>query len=104
MGRRTLRRIDPALDLSQHLKSIDELTAPLSTQLVFGHAAPLEIEVGCGKGLFLHSVSGAVPEHCFLGCEVARSTHASPPRNWPGHNAAMRCWCMATPGVCFGST
>lgn len=71
MGRRTLRRIDPSLDLSQHLKSLDALSLPFTAEREFGRTAPLEIEVGSGKGLFLQSVSGAVPEHCFLGCEVS---------------------------------
>ena len=71
MGRRTLRRIDPSLDLSQHLKLLDELSPPFTPERGFGRTSPLEIEVGSGKGLFLQSISGAVPEHCFLGCEVS---------------------------------
>ena len=71
MGRRTLRRIDPSLDLSQHLKSLDELSPPFTPERGFGRTAPLEIEVGSGKGLFLQSISGAVSGHCFLGCEVS---------------------------------
>jgi tRNA (guanine-N7-)-methyltransferase len=71
MGRRALRKIDPALDLSRHLKTFDELPRPWNAALLFDRDAPLEVEVGTGKGLFLQSAARAVPEHNFLGCEIA---------------------------------
>jgi tRNA (guanine-N7-)-methyltransferase len=71
MGRRALRKIDPRLDLSRHLKTIDDLPQPLDTTQLFGREAPLEVEVGSGKGLFLASAAAAMPEHNFLGVEVA---------------------------------
>ena len=71
MGRRALGKIDPTLDLSRHLKSWDELPRPWNASLLFGHDAPLEVEVGSGKGLFLQSVAVALPEHNFLGIEIA---------------------------------
>ena len=72
MGRRALRRIDPSLDLSQHLKTIEELPVPFDGAALFGHDAPLEIEVGSGKGLFLATASGENPDGNYLGCEVSR--------------------------------
>ncbi len=72
MGRRALRSIDPSLDLSQHLKPTEQLPAPLDIAALFGRAAPLEIEVGSGKGLFLINASGENPDRSFLGCEVSR--------------------------------
>jgi tRNA (guanine-N7-)-methyltransferase len=71
MGRRALRKIDPAADLSRHLKSWDELPRPWDATNLFGREAPLEVEVGSGKGLFLQSAAAAVPEHDFLGVEIA---------------------------------
>ncbi len=71
MGRRALGKIDPALDLSRHLKSWGELPRPWNASLLFGHDAPLEVEVGSGKGLFLQSAAVALPEHNFLGIEIA---------------------------------
>ena len=71
MGRRALRKIDPALDLSRHLKTWDELPRPWDASLLFGREAPLEVEVGSGKGLFLQSAAVALPEHNFLGIEIA---------------------------------
>ena len=40
---------------------------------LFARPAPLEIEVGSGKGMFMVSASGERPQHNFLGCEVARN-------------------------------
>ena len=71
MGRRALRKIDPSLDLSGQLKSFDDLPNPWDTGALFGKAAPLEIEVGSGKGLFMEHACGAHPERNFLGIEVA---------------------------------
>jgi tRNA (guanine-N7-)-methyltransferase len=45
--------------------------APWDPTKLFGREAPLEVEVGSGKGLFLQNASLAHPEHNFLGVEVA---------------------------------
>jgi tRNA (guanine-N7-)-methyltransferase len=39
---------------------------------LFGRRAPLEVEVGSGKGLFLRSAAIARPDADFLGAEVAQ--------------------------------
>ena len=72
MGRRALRKIDPAIDLTGRLKTFDELPRPWDAAALFGRAAALEVEVGTGKGLFLRSAAAARPESDFLGIEVAR--------------------------------
>jgi tRNA (guanine-N7-)-methyltransferase len=71
MGRRALRKIDPALDLSRHFKEWDELPQPWNADSLFSRPAPLEVEVGSGKGLFLQSAAVAIPAHNFLGIEIA---------------------------------
>jgi tRNA (guanine-N7-)-methyltransferase len=71
MGRRALRKIDPALDLSRHLKSWDALPQPWNAAELFGREAPLEVEVGSGKGLFLQTAAAARPERNLLGVEIA---------------------------------
>lgn len=71
MTRRPLRKIDPALDLARHLLAPDQLPRPWSAAALFGREAPLEVEVGCGKGLFLVEAATERPEHNFLGIEVA---------------------------------
>jgi tRNA (guanine-N7-)-methyltransferase len=72
MSRRALRKIDSALDLSRHLKTWDELPQPWDSTALFGRVAPLEVEVGSGKGLFLQTAAAEVPDHDFLGVELAR--------------------------------
>ena len=71
MGRRALRKVDPDLDLSAYLKVFDELPNPWDAEQLFGRPAPLEVEVGSGKGLFLVGAAAERPEHHFLGLEIA---------------------------------
>jgi len=71
MPRRALRKIDPALDLQRYLKLPDELPRPWNAAHLFDRDAPLEIEVGSGKGLFLQSAAERNPGHNFLGIEIA---------------------------------
>jgi tRNA (guanine-N7-)-methyltransferase len=72
MGRRALPKIDPTLDVSRHFRTVEELVdAPWDPAALFGRSAPLEVEVGSGKGLFLQTASIGTPEHDFLGIEVA---------------------------------
>jgi tRNA (guanine-N7-)-methyltransferase len=72
MGRRALPKIDLTLDLSQHLTTVEQLCAePWGSRALFGREAPLEVEVGSGKGLFLQNAAIGTPQHNFLGVEVA---------------------------------
>ena len=61
MPRRALRKLDPALDLSFHLKTIDDLPRPWNATQLFPQDLPLEVEVGSGKGLFLQFGGEAEP-------------------------------------------
>lgn len=72
MGRRSLKKVDQQLDLSQHLHSWETLPRPLVLQSLIKTPGPLEIEVGCGKGLFLLKASDEFPSHRFLGIELSR--------------------------------
>lgn len=72
MGRRALRKTDPKLDLSSYLLTFDDLPNPWDTAAFFGREAPLEVEVGSGKGLFMRTAAEARPEVDFLGIEVAK--------------------------------
>lgn len=71
MGRRALRNIDTSLDLSRHLLSFDDFPQPWNSAAMFGRSAPLEVELGTGKGLFISTAAAACPQHNFLGIEVA---------------------------------
>ncbi len=71
MGRPILRKIDPSLDLSRHFFELSSLAQPWDAAAVFGRKAPLEIEVGSGKGLFLRKAACGMPLVDFLGIEIA---------------------------------
>ena len=70
MGRRTLRKIDPAIDLTGHVRTFEQLPRPFRAEALFGRTAPLEVEIGSGKGLFLRTAAAERPEVDFLGTEV----------------------------------
>jgi len=73
MGRRALPKLDPTLDLSRHMRSVDELPRPWDAAALFAASdALLEVEVGSGKGLFLQSAATARADHNFLAVEVAQ--------------------------------
>lgn len=72
MPRRTLRRIDQSLDYSKHLFFVKDVPEGWDTVRYFEFPdRPLEVEIGSGKGHFLHDVALAVPDHNYLGIEVA---------------------------------
>ena len=71
MPRRALRKLDPSLDLSRHYKEFEQLPRPWDARALFNRDAPLEIEVGSGKGLFLATAAARNPEHNFVGIELA---------------------------------
>lgn len=71
MSRSSFERIRAGLDLTSFLKTWDELPKSWDPSVWFGRVAPLELEIGSGKGLFLRTAAAASPEHDFLGIEVA---------------------------------
>jgi tRNA (guanine-N7-)-methyltransferase len=72
MGRRALPKIPPHSDVAPHVLELESLEPPLDVARTFARAAPLEIEVGSGKGLFLVSTAAAHPDRNYLGIEIAR--------------------------------
>ncbi len=71
-------------DPAEHLRSLTELLpteaaadseawlpAPLDPAVLFSQPAAIELEVGCGKGLFLASAAEAQPKRNYLGVELA---------------------------------
>ena len=70
MPRSPIKRPPASLDLSEVLRNVDDLPEKLSSASLFGNNAPLEIEIGSGKGLFMTTASAANPEHNFLGVEI----------------------------------
>lgn len=74
-------RNEPTLDLSPWFLTVDDVRAEgpfaadglLDWPAFFGHedsSRPIEIDVGCGRGLFLFNSSTSRPETDWLGCEI----------------------------------
>ncbi len=72
MGRRAIRRIDSSVDLTPFLTSLDALPSAWDGRDIFARDAPLEIDVGSGKGLFVTSAAASRPDANFLGVEISR--------------------------------
>ncbi len=71
MGRRSLPKIDPSVSIEDHFTELDDVETPWSPDEFFGRSGPLEIEIGCGKGLYLLNASGQHPEKRYLGVEIS---------------------------------
>lgn len=54
------------------LLQLPDLSAPIDFTQIFGREAPVEIEIGVGKGRFLRERAQAFPDHNFLGLEKSR--------------------------------
>lgn len=72
MGRRALGTSYKSVAFKSHWLDGRELPETLTGNVIFDRDAPLEIEVGTGKGLFLQTAATSNPERDFLGIEIAR--------------------------------
>ena len=74
MGRRALTKIrwSEHPEISRFYKPLEEVPKPLDFAGLFGRLAPLELEIGSGKGLFLRTAAQHRPEHDFLGVEIGK--------------------------------
>ncbi len=72
MPRPALRKPDERFDVSRYLLTADQVPQPWDQQGLFGRVAPLEVEVGSGKGLFLETAAAARRDHDFFGIELAK--------------------------------
>ncbi len=72
MGRRALPKVDQTIDVSAHHVFLDDLPCPLDVEAFFARSAPLEIELGSGKGLFMLNASRNNPDRDYLGVETAK--------------------------------
>ena len=70
MARRSVKTVDSNADLSSVFKMPDELPKPWDAGTLFGRVAPLELEIGSGKGMFIAKAAEQFPQHNFLGIEI----------------------------------
>ncbi len=54
---------------------LNEVHVPLRWSELYGRRAPVEVEIGAGKGRFLLELAAARPGHDFLAVERARKYH-----------------------------
>ena len=60
----------PGEDLRPWFATLRDLDGPIDWPTFFGNDNPVEIDVGCGRGLFLYNESLAHPERNYLGIEI----------------------------------
>jgi tRNA (guanine-N7-)-methyltransferase len=63
-------RREPPVDLKPYFLTLTDLAEPLDWKAFFGNDQPVELDVGCGRGLFLFNASSAHPETNYLGLEL----------------------------------
>ena len=111
MGRRTLGKSDPRLDLTSHLVTAQRLPQPWDQEQIFPTSQPLEVEVGSGKGLFLHQQATSSPQKNFLGIEISskyarfsasRLARAGLTNARVVHADARQVFCEMLPGLLWG--
>ena len=50
----------------------EAMPQPWDSQILFGRQAPLELEIGSGRGLFITQAAMSKPGHDFLGIEISK--------------------------------
>ena len=58
------------IDLKPYFLTLDELPGPIDWRDFFGNANPVELDVGCGRGLYLFNASLQNPDTNYLGIEI----------------------------------
>jgi tRNA (guanine-N7-)-methyltransferase len=83
-------RRDPPVDLKPYFLTLHDLAGPLDWRIFFPNSGPVELDVGCGRGLFLINAALARPECNFLGLEIDYTE---------GRRAARRLWKRSLPNA-----
>ena len=60
----------PRVDLRPWFLTTSDFEQPIRWDEFFGNHHPVEIDVGCGRGLFLYNESLAQPQRNYLGIEI----------------------------------
>ncbi len=61
---------NPPRDLSPYFRTLDDFPDGLNWQEIFGNDNPVELDIGCGRGLFTVSAAKAHPETNYVGIEL----------------------------------
>lgn len=64
------QQLPPGEDLRPWFQTVADLPLPFCWQEFFGNDNPVEIDVGCGRGLFTVNASESLPDRNFCGVEL----------------------------------
>src|SRR5262245_54024953 len=65
-------RLSPSTDPGPLYIDASQWSEPIQFADLFGNSRPVELEIGCGRGLFLSREAGARPSVNLIGLEVAK--------------------------------
>lgn len=60
----------PRHDLSPYFRTLADVPRPVIWSDLFGNDRPVELDVGCGRGMFLVNAGQSHPDRNFLGIEL----------------------------------
>ncbi len=60
----------PINDLWPYFRPVFEVTQSIDWTQVFGNSNPVELDIGCGRGMFLFNASGNHPQINYAGMEL----------------------------------
>ena len=83
-------RREPPVDLKPYFLTLDDLAGPLDWKAFFGNENRVELDIGCGRGLFLVNASTSHPQTNFLGIELDYKE---------GRRGARRLWKRSQPNA-----
>ncbi len=58
------------VDLFPYFLTLDDLDGPIDWERLFGNDHPVEIDIGCGRGMFLVNAGEKNPDRNYLGLEI----------------------------------
>lgn len=62
--------VEPQRDLFPYFRTLEDVPGVIDWAEFFGNDQPVELDIGCGRGLFLFNSTEAHPEINFLGLEL----------------------------------
>ena len=83
-------RREPPVDLKPYFLTLQDVESPLDWTSFFNNRHPVELDVGCGRGLFLLTASTAHPDVNYLGIELEYKE---------GRRGAKRLWKRSQPNA-----
>ena len=60
----------PVTPLKPWFQTIEDVGTALSWSVLFGNDQPVELDIGCGRGLFLFNAAVTTPQTNLLGLEI----------------------------------